>query len=125
MRVLTFLLLLVPFQSASASALAQPPSDLLEWEVTTGAVAATVFFRDPGTSQPFTSASVIVVHDTASGSDIYVRLSGTATTPGTTTPSRTFRIKAGESFNFDGRWTAVSYISSDGTTPALRIIATW
>lgn len=123
--MLPFLLLLLLPVASFASAVAQPPSDLLEWEVTTAATANTVVFRDPSSGQGMTSASVLVVHDTTSGSDIYVRLNGTATSPGTTTPSRTFRIKAGESFNFDGRWTSCSYISSDGTTPALRIIVTF
>lgn len=118
------LLLLLP-TLAHASAVAQPAVDLLNWEVTTGAASATVNFRDPATSQQLISQSVILVHDTASGSDIYVRLNGAATAPGTTTPTRTFRLKDGEALNIDGRWTSVSYISSDGTTPALRIIVTF
>lgn len=114
-----------------ASAVAQPPSDLLEWEVAvpaSGGAATYLPFRDPGTNQPLTSASVLVVHDTASGSDIFVRLTGggTATAPGTSTPTRTFRLKSTDgSINLDGRWSGISFISSDGTTPNIRIIVTF
>lgn len=107
---------------AFADALSAPASDLRTWEIATSTSSQSVTFS-LGTSSLFRSKSVLLVHDTTGGSDVFCSFTSTADAS-ITDGGTTFRLKSGEKINIDGQFSQASFRSAS-STPTVRMIVTF
>lgn len=111
------------------SALTQPPLKArgFEFSAATALIANGVdTLVDLQATNVGPTASILVINDNAGGgTDLLMSMNtSTAPAPTATTISTTFRIKPGNQFNIDGRWTGCA-MRGDGGTVAARIVATY
>lgn len=108
------------------SALREPAREVRSWEITTSVTSAETEFTFTGaggaTNQIRTSRSVLLIHDTAGGDDIYCSFEDTASAP--TAGGASFRLRAGETVNIDGQFTRASFAAA-ANTPAVRMIVSF
>ena len=116
-------------EALRADTITEPPSKVRQWVITTSTTAGSVSFTDTTgigdrTIDRFACA-VRVIHDTASGPDIYVSLKKSQSdVAAPTNGGEVFTLKAGESFLFEGKWWQLRHLAASGT-PTLRVIVTF